>query len=166
LTLSQAELYGADIGLVFDSTVVSSTAVTKGELAVEWSMASNLGLAGKVRVAMAGATPITSSDGLLQFGFHVLGSPCSETSLTLARGDLNEGLIPTEAAHGSIAICHQADCDCSGLVDVVDIQMVAGRWRCGSSDGCYQLRYDMDGDGVITVVDIMLVAAEWGWSCP
>jgi hypothetical protein len=80
--------------------------------------------------------------------------------------DTGEGSIPAELANGSIRVCHQADCDRSGAVDVADVQIVAGRWRCAAEEECYHARYDLDSDGMITVVDTMLVAAQWGWSCP
>jgi hypothetical protein len=54
-----------------------------------------------------------------------------------------------------------ADMDGDGDVDVVDIQVVADRWREPADPP-----YDVDGDGVVTVVDIMQVAAHWGETCP
>lgn len=57
------------------------------------------------------------------------------------------------------------DLDCSCLVDVADIMLVAGCWRCECWDSCYDPRYDHDGDCIITVVDIMKVAANWGATC-
>ena len=57
------------------------------------------------------------------------------------------------------------DFDNSGQVDVADIMLVAGHWRCGSGDECYEPLYDLDNDGDIDIVDIMLVSAHWGESC-
>jgi hypothetical protein len=48
----------------------------------------------------------------------------------------------------------------------VDVQAVAGTWRCARGEPCFSERYDADGDDEITVVDIMKVAATWGWQCP
>jgi hypothetical protein len=63
---------------------------------------------------------------------------------------------------GSRATDVDGDCD----VDVVDIQLVAGGWRCEYGEPCYYPWRDFDGDGTITVIDIMRVSADWGWSCP
>jgi hypothetical protein len=64
------------------------------------------------------------------------------------------------------ALCYGSDIDCDCDVDVADIQMVAGRWRCESGEPCYYAWYDLDGDQVVSVVDIMQVAADWSWACP
>jgi uncharacterized repeat protein (TIGR01451 family) len=53
----------------------------------------------------------------------------------------------------------------SGVVDVGDIQLVAGRWRCKCGDVCYDPLYDLDHDCDIDIVDIMLVTAHWGETC-
>jgi inhibitor of cysteine peptidase len=58
--------------------------------------------------------------------------------------------------------CPWPDLDCSGSVDVADIQAVANSWRCKQGEACYQAEYDIDGDGIVTIVDIMRMAAEWG----
>jgi hypothetical protein len=55
------------------------------------------------------------------------------------------------------------DCDCD--VDVADVMMVAGKWRCQLGDACYDAHCDLDGDGGIDIVDIMQVAAHWGELC-
>jgi len=50
-------------------------------------------------------------------------------------------------------------------VDVVDVMMVASRWRCQRGDECYNPRCDLDEDGDIDIVDIMKVVAHWGEGC-
>jgi hypothetical protein len=62
--------------------------------------------------------------------------------------------------------CHWADVNRDCIVDVGDVQAVAGAWRCAEGDDCYRSRYDVDEDGRITVIDLMQVVAQWGWSCP
>ena len=57
------------------------------------------------------------------------------------------------------------DVDNDGDVDVKDVMLVAGCWRCRSEDTCYDESYDLDKDGDIDVVDIMLVSAHWGDTC-
>jgi len=68
--------------------------------------------------------------------------------------------------HVELAACTllgDLDCDCD--VDVVDVMMVASRWRCQRGDECYNPRCDLDEDGDIDIVDIMKVVAHWGEVC-
>ncbi len=67
-----------------------------------------------------------------------------------------------------------ADVDGDGDVDVVDIMLVASRWRtsCDNRDPDnnpgtpnYEARYDLNDDCSINIVDIMLVAVNWGERC-
>jgi len=64
--------------------------------------------------------------------------------------------------------CADVDTDCD--VDVVDIQLVSGRWNSRRGDSRYDARYDLDnqcqGDGDIDIVDIQICAGQWGWKCP
>ncbi|HSN76263.1 MAG TPA: C25 family cysteine peptidase [Anaerolineae bacterium] len=53
------------------------------------------------------------------------------------------------------------DVDCSGSVDVVDIQQVAARWGSLTGDGIYHARYDLNADDAIDVLDIIAVAQLW-----
>jgi hypothetical protein len=62
-------------------------------------------------------------------------------------------------------MCRRTDIDCDCSVDVDDVQMVAGHWRCKVDDTDCNPWYDLDDDGTVTVADIMRVAAEWGWRC-
>jgi len=91
---------------------------------------------------------------------------CGTTYTTDQRGYSRpcpaEGSCDIGAYEGS-TLFGDVDCDCD--VDVQDIMLVAGSWRCQSGDDCYDGRYDLDPDGDIDVVDIMLVAAHWGDAC-
>ena len=54
------------------------------------------------------------------------------------------------------------DLNCDGVVDVLDITLVANRWGCALGDPCYASRFDLNGDDAITVADVMIVTAAWG----
>ena len=54
------------------------------------------------------------------------------------------------------------DVNDDGVVNMVDIQLVAERWRARLGDPNYVADYDLNSDQVINVVDIMLVAVHWG----
>lgn len=57
------------------------------------------------------------------------------------------------------------DFDGNGVVDIVDIMMVASLWHTSEGDDDYNPLYDLDGNGEIDIVDIMLVAIHWGEDC-
>jgi len=62
-------------------------------------------------------------------------------------------------------LCGHADVNGDWAVDVVDVQRVAGGWRCSAGeDGCYRAAHDLHPDGEIDVIDVMAVVARWG--CP
>jgi uncharacterized repeat protein (TIGR01451 family) len=64
-----------------------------------------------------------------------------------------------------ITASHEADVTYDCVVDVEDVQAVAGNWRCEEGDLCYYEHQDLDGDKIITVIDIMKVVAHWDWTC-
>ncbi|MBN1560702.1 carboxypeptidase regulatory-like domain-containing protein [candidate division KSB1 bacterium] len=63
----------------------------------------------------------------------------------------------------NVSQCYWADVDCDGDVDIVDIQLVAGKWNSSCGDPGYDSRCDIDGDCDIDIVDIQRVAGQWGW---
>jgi len=65
---------------------------------------------------------------------------------------------------GTIKVCQTEDLDCSDAVDVIDLQLVAGRWNLAAGQPGYVARYDLDHSGDISIVDVQQVAAAWGWS--
>jgi len=166
LTVSEAQVYSADIHIAYDPAVAAAVSVAKGALVPDWSLASNLETVGLIKVALAGVRPVTSGGELLLITFQALGEGGAGTALTLSRSDLNEGNVPATLEHGHLWICSRYDLDCDCDIDVTDIMLVAGRWRCGNGDGCYDPLYDLDDDGNIDIVDIMLVVAHWGETCP
>ena len=52
------------------------------------------------------------------------------------------------------------------VVNVVDIQLVAGKWNSVVGDPKYDPKYDVNSDGKINIVDIQLVAGKWNTKCP
>jgi hypothetical protein len=81
-------------------------------------------------------------------------------------GDWNAEARPTlTVVWGDATSCSSADIDCDCDIDSADIQAVASRWRCASSEGCYDAACDQDGDGFIDITDIMTVSSRWGCQC-
>ncbi|MBN2103141.1 VCBS repeat-containing protein, partial [bacterium] len=78
--------------------------------------------------------------------------------------------LSVEMTVSDVLPCFWADIDCDGDVDVVDIQMVAGKWMTDEGDANYNPLCDVNnegqGDGKIDIVDIQLVAGWWGKEIP
>jgi len=167
IALDQAEVYGADIAVSHDPTVVSAAAASAGDVAQGFLTESNLNPPGQVRVAMASAQPITDGSHLVALVFNVVGELGDTSPLQLTTVELNEGGVTTLAQGGSVSVVdfpdHDFNRDCN--VDITDIMEVASRWHTTDADPDWDALYDLDGDGVITVADIMIVALNWGAAC-
>ena len=97
-------VYSADITLHYNAAVVEAISVAKGELTTGWSLASNLNTAGEIRIALAGTQPLSGDGVLAAIRFTVTGDDGMATDVTWARGDLNEGAIPSALQPGRITI--------------------------------------------------------------
>jgi hypothetical protein len=56
-----------------------------------------------------------------------------------------------------------ADVNCDGVIDVVDITLLASVWGTVYGGSGYLLGYDLDQDGVIDIFDVQTAAGWWGW---
>jgi hypothetical protein len=70
---------------------------------------------------------------------------------------------PTPTSTPPITIPGDLDGDCD--VDIVDIMLVANRWKAALGDPPYDPGYDVDSDGDIDIADVMWVASHWGETC-
>ena len=167
IALDQAEVYGADIVVSYDPTVVSVASASAGDAAQGFLTESNLNQPGLVRVAMASAQPITDDGHLLALVFDVVGELGDTSPLQLTDIELNEDGVTAQSQDGSISVVNFPDYDfnrdCN--VDIMDIMEVASRWHTTDTDPDWDATYDLDGDGNIDVVDIMIVAVDWGETC-
>ena len=62
------------------------------------------------------------------------------------------------------ALC-PADINYDGLIDVVDISLLASQWNLSLDDAGYNPRRDLDFDHTISVSDLVAVASQWQTSC-
>ncbi len=163
----QAEVYGADVVVSYDPTVVSATSASAGDAARDFLTESNLNQPGLVRAAVAGAQPITDDGHLLELVFDVVGELGDTSPLEITAAELNEGGVTVPRQDGSVSVVnfphHDFNRDCN--VDIADIMQVANRWHMTDADPGWDARYDLDGDGEIDIVDIMIVAVDWGETC-
>ncbi|MCL4541083.1 MAG: malectin domain-containing carbohydrate-binding protein [Chloroflexi bacterium] len=72
----------------------------------------------------------------------------------------------TPTATPVISPACRSDINGNGVVDVQDVQAVAGRWNALAGDPLYDAKYDLNGDGRIDVSDVQSVAGNWGKTCP
>jgi hypothetical protein len=167
IALDQAEVYGVDIVVSYDPTVVSAASASAGDAAQDFVTASNLNQPDLAQVAMAGTQPITDDGHLLALVFDVVGELGDTSPLQITAIELNEDGVTAQPQDGSISVVDFPDYDfnrdCN--VDIADIMEVASRWHTTDAHPDWDARYDLDGDGIITVVDIMIVAANWGATC-
>ncbi len=62
-----------------------------------------------------------------------------------------------------VALCSATDVNCDNQVNVVDVQLVAGRFGLATGQTGFARRYDVDNDGAVTVLDLIETASDYGW---
>jgi serine protease AprX len=58
-----------------------------------------------------------------------------------------------------------ADINYDGVIDVVDIGLLASQWNLSLGDAGYNPRRDLDFDHTISVTDLVAVASQWQTTC-
>ncbi|MBC8248921.1 MAG: M28 family peptidase, partial [Anaerolineales bacterium] len=136
ILLDQAEVYGADIAVSYDSTVVSAASASAGDEAQGFLIEGNLNQPGLVRVAMAGAQPITDDGHLLALVFDVVGELGDTSPLQITAIELNEDGVTVQPQDGSVSVVNFPDYDFNRdcIVDMPDVMQVASRWRMTDAD--------------------------------
>ncbi len=97
-------VYSADLAFSYDPAVTEVVSVTKGSLVVGWSLLTNLGSAGTVRIVLAGAQPVSGSGELAVVTFRAKGAAGQSSALHWQRGELNEGRVAVALQDGGITI--------------------------------------------------------------
>jgi hypothetical protein len=59
----------------------------------------------------------------------------------------------------------RGDLNGDGKIDIIDVQIIAGRWNTKSGHPLYEKRYDLDEDGDIDIFDVQAVTSRWGTAC-
>ncbi len=104
VTVNNAQIFGADIVVSYDPSVLSAISVSKAELANNFSLAVNLNQAGQIRIAMASATPAISNGNLLSLKFNAIGTAGKTSPLTIQSAQINESAVATQVQNGSISV--------------------------------------------------------------
>jgi hypothetical protein len=103
LDAPQALLYSLDLALAYTSAEVIS--VRPGPLAGDFLHQANLSESGRVRLAFAGARPITGRGELVELTLRMSPRAAGCAALHLTRGEANEGQLPTRLLDGQIGDC-------------------------------------------------------------
>ncbi len=74
--------------------------------------------------------------------------------------------LPADLQTALIKVYFYADIDGNNVIDVVDIQYVAGRWNISAGHPLYDTIADVDRDGDIDIVDIQAVSGRWNQFAP
>lgn len=70
---------------------------------------------------------------------------------------------PAGQTHAPPITC--ADFDASGVVDVVDLVDIAGRWMQTDGVQDWNSRYDLFPTNRIDIIDLMEAMSQWGLGC-
>jgi len=171
--LNVTDLGGFQFELTYDPTCVEAIGATLGPF---------LGSTGR-SVAEVGPT---FEPGSVTYGAYSFGAdPGPNGDGVLATITLEATSVGTSTLHlqdvvatdtigvaiavgtqdGNVRVtCHE-DVNGDGVINIVDIQLVAARWNTAEGDPDYDPLYDINEDGVINIVDIQLVAAKWHTPC-
>lgn len=97
-------VYSIDLRIEYDAAHLGAVAVTKAGGTATWTLAVNIDTPGVIQAGLAtGAQPLTAAGDILLITFTPL-SASGTSALTLARGDLNEGVIPATLVHGAVTV--------------------------------------------------------------
>ena len=171
------DLGSFEFALTYDSAVVTATQAICGPfLGSTGRSVSPVGptidnAAGRITFGCSSEGGEPGPDGtgalaLLTFNAASLGSsPLRFDSVQAA--DTSGVTITVATQDGTISVtpgCRE-DVNGDGVINIVDIQLVAAHWGVAEGEEGYDPAYDINSDGRINIVDIQLVAGKWGTSC-
>ncbi|MBP6016337.1 MAG: N-acetylmuramoyl-L-alanine amidase [Candidatus Promineofilum sp.] len=169
------ELHAFEFTLGFPPDLLEGTSVTMGPF---------LGSTGRKTHELA--ADIDNATGQVKFAAYTSGAnqgpagggelatacftpeKAGTAALNLTLGKLsgsNGAMIPVSLSGGNVMItsCFFADFDCNNVVDIFDVQQVAGRWGATAGQPGFDVKYDVVPSGEIDIFDIQKVASVWGW---
>ena len=100
-------LLGVDMTVTFDPAVLSlaqPSDVRTGTLTSGWSIQTNVLAPGRVRIVLAGSSPMTGSGTVANLQVSVIGAAATQTSLGFENAVLNDGAIAPDLSNGLLAV--------------------------------------------------------------
>jgi hypothetical protein len=104
LSNNPGNVLGVDLTLAYTPSVVELRTVSKGSLASDWMLMSNVHPNGLVDIALAGVTPPVGDVVLVQLTFCGLGQKGQATPVAFQRAEINEVDVSGRAQDGQITI--------------------------------------------------------------
>lgn len=146
--------------------VTSATFLVTGDTWVHGTVelpgrADNSGVT--VTAANAGVEVSSRADG----GFSLFGIPGGPEVLVLTRNTYLDSRVPVEVL--GTADTHipetvrlrPGDINSDGVVDILDLTLLASAYRAGPGDDRYDPDADLNGDGKIDILDLTLLAGSY-----
>jgi PKD repeat protein len=100
-------------------------------------------------------TDVTTNETLIEHRFFNVGDYAVSLNVTDDKGLSNATIT-------EIRISLLGDLNSDGIVNIVDVSLVAGSYGSRPGEERWNLLYDLDHDGVISIVDVVIVAKEYG----
>jgi len=116
LTSNPGAVRGVDIVLAYTPGVVELRSVTKGSLAADWLLMSNVHANGQVEIALAGVTPPGGDVVLAHLTFRGLGQKGQTTAVAFVQAQVNEADALGSAQSGRITLDTQPVTDLRAAV--------------------------------------------------
>ncbi|MFA6109983.1 MAG: FlgD immunoglobulin-like domain containing protein [Candidatus Latescibacterota bacterium] len=97
---------GLALTVLYDPSVLQMLTVSLTQATRDFTLQTNL-TPGRVRIALASATPITGSAPILQLGVRLVGPAGTASALDLAAAVLNEGALPVATTNGLVTVLRE-----------------------------------------------------------
>lgn len=153
--LGDANLYGADLVVSYNQSMASVTAVEKGDLTANFSLASNLNTPGEIHIALASAQAASGKGTLLNFSFLTVNDAGLSMPLEIEEGLVNEVRV-TSIDQGKLLISIAGDTNLDNTVDLLDLVFTARNYGLINQDA------DLNSDGRIDLFDLVQVGRNLG----
>jgi len=161
--LNDVEVYSVDLTILYDQNALSVDTVTAGDAAQGMMIAANP-QDGQIKIALAGAQPVTDSGTLVEITFDVLEVSDSPVPVSFLQAKLNEGSIETSVHNGFVAAkISLADFDGNRLVNLPDFAALAAAWLNSPGDLNWDPACDISQppDDFIDAWDLAALAEDW-----
>ena len=137
-------LLAADVSFSFDPAVLSAQSARTGTLTSGWSIAADTGTPGTVVLSLASGMAVSGSGVLANISFEVVGTPTSQTDLTVDSALLNDGAVFSETSNGLFTV--NGLFALSGTVDYFTDNAVPGVTMSLVGVGVHEQATDTSGD--------------------
>ncbi|AQQ70433.1 Thermophilic serine proteinase precursor [Limihaloglobus sulfuriphilus] len=161
--LVNAEVYSTDLTVSYDSNILAVDSVTSGEVAGNMAIASNIEDQ-QIRIALAGAEPITTDGTIAKITFKVIGMSDSAVPVSFLIAKINEGNLETTVQDGSVKTkVSLADFNGDKVVNIIDFVFLANSWLSEPDDTNWDPTCNISQPtyNIIDVGDLATLTDDW-----